>query len=73
MDVNLDEHVIPCEVELGFNVEVVLNVEGVDLDVLGRNVELVLCAVETAFAVEKHLESVAAKSSRQSLTHTKGR
>ena len=69
MDVILDELVILGKVELGPKVEVALKVEGVDLDVLTRNVEFeddidskvapasasrVVCAV---CAVEKHLDS----------------
>ena len=71
MDVILDELVILGKVELGPKVEVALKVEGVDLDVLTRNVEFeddidskvapasasrVVCAVEVC-AVEKHLDS----------------
>ena len=69
MDVILDELVILGKVELGPKVEVVLKVEGVDLDVLTRNVEFeddidskvapasasrVVCAV---CAVAKRLDS----------------
>jgi hypothetical protein len=71
LDVILDELVILGKVELGPKVEVALKVEGVDLDVLTRNVEFeddidskvapasasrVVCAVEVC-AVEKHLDS----------------